>query len=83
MIDEQVIDEHLTGKYAIGKHPIGKHVDLIAIALLLVAISFCAHARNACLLSVRASHTAWLAPHYHSSTRVMVPALPPIPFTRD
>ena len=61
---------------------IQKHVDLIAIALLLTAISFCSHAREAFALGLRSSHIALVRPHYQGS-RWFVPALPRLSFARD
>ena len=61
---------------------IQKHIDLIAIALLLTAISFCAHARNEFVGTLRSSRTVWISPHYQGS-RSFVPTVPRIPFARD
>jgi hypothetical protein len=61
---------------------IQKHVDLIAIALLLTAISFCAHARNAFVHGIRSSRTVRLTSHYQGS-RAVIGTVPHIPFARD
>ena len=61
---------------------IQKHVDLIAIALLLTAISFYVHARNACALGLRSSHMVALTQHYQAP-HVSLPAMPHVPFARD
>lgn len=61
---------------------IQKHVDLIAIALLLAAVSFCTHTRNAFALGMRSARTVWLKPYYQSP-HVSLPLRPHIPFSRD
>ena len=61
---------------------IQKHVDLVAIALLLAAISVCYQARNSCILGLRSARTVWLTPQYQGS-RIVIPAVPRIPFARD
>jgi hypothetical protein len=59
---------------------IRKHVDLIAIALLLSGIAFYSQARNATMLGVR-SKRVWFTTSY--CPRVVIPAVPRIPFARD
>lgn len=61
---------------------IQKHVDLIAIALLLTGIAFCAHLRNAFALGIHSSRTVWVTHHSLGSSTVLR-AVPHIPFERD
>lgn len=61
---------------------IQKHVDLIAIALLLTAISFYVHARNSYAVALRTSRMVALTRHYQTPS-VSLPAMPRIPFARD
>lgn len=61
---------------------IRKHVDLIAISLLLGTFGICCHARNAFVLGLSSSRGVWLAPH-NRITRIMIPEIRHIPFTRD
>lgn len=59
---------------------IGKHVDLIAIALLLILMAVCRQARNAALLRLHSTRTVWITPQ---GSRIFVPAVPRISFSRD
>jgi hypothetical protein len=61
---------------------IRKHVDLIAIGLLLGGIAIYSHARTFVSLEMNSSKRMVFV-HRHSDSRVIAPAVPRIPFTRD
>ena len=61
---------------------IRKHIDLIAIGLLLGGMAIYSHARAFVSLQMGPSKRM-LVLHHHSDSRVVIPDVPRIPFTRD
>ena len=61
---------------------ISKHVDLVAVGLVLFGMALVSHAEHFAFFTIQPRHRIVVYDR-SGSPRVIVPPLPPIPYTRD